>query len=339
MKKGAVIAIIIILVIAIISIVGIGFLAINYINNKSASNKIITESGRSNNTNLDDKGMRIEDKKESPKDIKLIALLGIDNKSSENSPNTSNAIVIARVNTKTKIIDLVSINKDSFANIKENEYGKITNVYKYNNPELALKTINNYLDLEITDYIVISNEALVKIIDAINGIDIEITAQELQYFNAMLKAEGINNTISKEGTYTLNGNQVLAYSKIRYSSAENEGKPDRIEKILISALNKAQNSKITQLANLVKVLFPQIKTNIPITELLKYVPYAKSFRINKSIVWPYETKFYSEDITYVVPTNLEENVNKLHKEFFKEDNYNSSNKIKEYSKEIEEKTN
>ena len=63
-----------------------------------------------------------------------------------------------------------------------------------------------------------------------------------------------------------------------------------------------------------------------------------SYNVGESYGWPYVTKGITLDLWYGVPVTLEENVKRLHKELFNEENYEPSDKVKDISGKIINKT-
>ena len=95
---------------------------------------------------------------------------------------------------------------------------------------------------------------------------------------------------------------------------------------------------ISQLNNLVDELLPKVYTNITASDIFSLFPSIASFNITDSIGWPYDVKGITLDRWYGVPTTLESNVKQLHQEIFEDTNYEPSDRVKEISNSIIEKT-
>lgn len=325
MKKKLYILLVIIASIALL--IGIAISVKFVIKHRYVANAVVTAGNKTIRTTI---------KKDNNKpDINVVAILGIDTRSGDYDGSRSDCIMLASVNDKTKEVKLASIYRDTYVYIEGHGYDKITHAYAYGGPELALKTINDYLDLNITEYVVVNFDSLIELVDSLGGVEIDITQEEIQYLKTYAKSySGYDSSIETPGTYLLNGAEALAYSRIRYTSGGDFARTDRMRNIVIAGFNKAKKSDIVHLAKLVKVLFPKVRTNVGITDILAYVPHAKSYNIVKSAGWPYETQFYNGKASYVVPNDLEENVIKFHEEFLGEENYTPSENVKKYSKEI-----
>lgn len=156
--------------------------------------------------NTDNIGINTETKEEF-KEIKNIALLGIDSRD-DDLVGRSDSIMILTLDSVHNKIKLTSIMRDSYVNIDGHGMDKINHAYAFGGAELSLKTLNESFDLNISEVMVVNFTSLVNIIDKIGGVNINITYEDASHISG----------ISSPGKYLLNGNQVLAYSRIRYAT-------------------------------------------------------------------------------------------------------------------------
>ena len=96
----------------------------------------------------------------------------------------TDAIIIASLNNDTKEVKLVSVYRDTLLMVPasggfNDTYRKATEAFFYSGVEATISMINLNLDLNITDYVMVNFEALIRIVDAVGGVDLEITEQEL----------------------------------------------------------------------------------------------------------------------------------------------------------------
>ena len=111
-------------------------------------------------------------------DYTNIALLGLDAKDNTFENNRSDCIMIISINNKTKDVNIVSVYRDTYLQIDGIGLDKATHAYAYGKAPLALSTLNKNLDLNITEYITINFDSVIKIVDAVEGVTIDITDQE-----------------------------------------------------------------------------------------------------------------------------------------------------------------
>ena len=262
-------------------------------------------------------------------DFRNIAIFGIDSREDSYSKgNRSDCIIIASINNKTKEVKLVSVYRDTYVQIEGHGLDKITHAYSYGEAPLAIKTLNENLDLNIKEFVTVNFDAVQEIIDNIGGISMNITPEEVSHIPGL----------SKAGTYNLTGEQALAYARIRYATGGDYKRTERMRDVLTAVANKVKTMNISQLNKLVNDLLPKVYTNITASDIFSLLPSVPSFKITESIGWPYETKGITLDRWYGIPITLESNVTRLHQEVFGETDYVPSDNVKQISNEIIEKT-
>ena len=267
------------------------------------------------------------------------------NKTSEGN---TDAIIIASLNNDTKEVKLVSVYRDTLlmvpASGKFNDtYRKATEAFFYSGVEATISMVNLNLDLNITDYVMVNFEALIRIVDAMGGVDLEITEDELYWLNEYLRDTGLNTgrtytTVPNSGMVHLDGIQATAYCRIRYADGTLDyGRAERQRKIISLIFEKAKKMNITQLTNAINGVLDNVVTSVPASEILSMVPSVFDFSLVDQTGFPFE-KFGSmkkvPELNIADPVfamTLESNVSELHKYLFGVDNYEPTSRIKDIS--------
>ena len=258
-----------------------------------------------------------------------IAIFGVDSRDdSYDKGNRSDCIIIASINNKTKEVKLISVYRDTYVQIEGHGLDKITHAYSYGEAPLAIKTLNTNLDLNIKEFATVNFDVVKETVDYIGGISMPITSEEVGHIPG----------ITKPGTYTLTGEQALAYSRIRYASGGDYKRTERMRDVLTAVANKVKTLNISQLNGFVDTILPKVYTNITSADVFSMMPSIASYKITDSIGWPYETKGITLDRWYGIPITLESNVKRLHQEAFNEQDYVPSDTVKDISNQIIEKT-
>lgn len=267
--------------------------------------------------------------KEQLAEYRNIAIFGVDSRDdSYGKGNRSDCIIIASINNKTKEVKLISVYRDTYVQIEGHGLDKITHAYSYGEAPLAIKTLNTNLDLNIKEFVTVNFETVKDVVDYIGGISMPITTEEISHIPGIKKA----------GTQTLNGEQALAYARIRYATGGDYKRTERMRDVLTAVANKLKTLNISQLNGFVDEILPKVYTNITAGDIFTLIPSAMSYKITDSIGWPYETRGKTMDRWYGIPITLESNVTELHKEAFGEPNYVPSDTVKEISNKIIQKT-
>ena len=257
-----------------------------------------------------------------------IALFGIDTRDDTYEGSRSDCIMITSINHDTKEIKIVSVYRDTYLNIPGRGLDKVNHAYSYGGPALSMSTLNTNLDLDITEFATVNFTATKDIINAIGGVEIEVTDAE---------AKSIPR-ITKGGKYLLDGEQALAYGRIRKIDSDYK-RTERMRTVVMAVFEKAKTMSITELNKLANQLLPEIYTNISATEILALIPKIYSYSIVESQGWPYETRGITlGGVWYGPPINLAKNVAELHKTLFGKTEYVPTETVQEISNNIINKT-
>lgn len=251
-----------------------------------------------------------------------IALFGVDSRDNSFDNARSDAIIIVSINEKTNDIKLTSVYRDTYLDIEGYGLDKVTHAYAYGGPELAISTLNKNLDLNITEFVTVNFETVKTVVDSLGGIELEITDEEAQQI-------GLNSG----GTYTLDGEEALAYSRIRKIDSDYQ-RTERIRTVLDAVFEKVKDMEVSEILDFVDVVLPLISTNISSNKIISMLPSAPFYSISDSIGWPYDVEGYSSDAWYAAPVTLEDNVTQLHEELFGEEDYTPSETVQEISSDI-----
>lgn len=268
-----------------------------------------------------------------------IALFGVDSRSNSYENTLSDVIMIVSINQDTKKVKIASVYRDSYLKIGKS-FDKITHAYSKGGPTLSLSALNTNLDLDLTEYVTVNFNVVVDVIDAVGGIDMEITSEEAKYINNYI--EELNNVtghnsakITKAGTYHLDGVQAVAYSRIRYTSGGDYKRTERQREVLNLAFEKVKKMSLVQLNSLADTVLNEISTNISGTQILGLLSQIASYDIEETIGWPYDIKGYQPaNVWYGAPVNLEEQVKKLHEFLFDEEDYQVSSTVQTISNQL-----
>ncbi len=296
--------------------------------------------GNVQTSSLDNSQMVTVNEDENMKNYTNYAFFGIDSQtgSMADRGNRSDSIIVVSINNSTKEVKLLSIYRDTFVSIN-GKYNKINAAYSWGGPELAISTINRNLDLNIEKYATVNFKILADLVDSIGGIEVKIDQSILKNLNAyiknMNKLNGGNSpTIPSGGTYTLDGNQAVAYSRIRYTAGGDLARAGRHREVLQKIFEKGKKNPLKLLSSMDKVL-PQVKTNMDQKELFGMFLSAFRYDIKDQQGFPWDQKemrYYG--VYYGFPTTLKENAIQAHKYLFGTQNYQISDELGRINQKI-----
>ena len=209
----------------------------------------------------------------------------MDTREEDLEHSNSDTTIIASINNDTKEVKLVSVYRDTYLNVGKDEYDKCNAAYAIGGPVQSMSMINTNLDLDITRYVAVDFKALVKAIDLLGGLDVDLSYEEIVHMNNYCvetsEKTGVDYKPIEEpdpkpeneaeilGSYHLNGVQATSYCRIRYTQGWDMKRTERQRYIISLMVDKAKKASISQLNDLMDEVFPLIKTNFSKSELLK----------------------------------------------------------------------
>lgn len=205
----------------------------------------------------------------------VINILLIGNDSRKNGEDgRSDAMILVSVSNRTKTIYMTSLLRDIYVEIPGHEGNRLNAAYAFGGPELLLETIKLNLDIEVNRYVQVNFQAFANLIDAVGGVELELTNEEVQLVNAylneynMLEGRPIDTDYlpaDASGRLHLNGPQALAYSRNRYIGTD-FGRTERQRKILEAVFHQLPSSLLTNSGDMIDGILPNLTTNLSKSE-------------------------------------------------------------------------
>lgn len=290
-KKGKVIKIVLIVVLVII--IALGIVIGTFVNGKLS--KINFQKLDENNLEIND-NMYEETEGLSQKEydqVINIMLLGSDSKDMNDTyGGNSDAMIIVSINPKYKSIKLISIPRDTAADIDGLDHRfKINYAFATGKEQLALKTVNTTFDLNLKEYVTINISSMYDIINELGGVEVNVTKDEMKWVNEYADmfygfSGKPSQKLTKYGKVTLTGEQTASYVKERmsgtnYASSEHGdyGRTRRQRDVFISMLNKIASKDPSEISRILDLILSQVTTNIDVS---KYTTMFPSFVANRN---------------------------------------------------------
>ncbi len=275
-----------------------------------------------------------------------IALFGLDNRGSGNyETGNSDTIMIASIDNKTKEVQLVSVYRDTYLSVGGGKLRKANAAYADGGAKQAVQMLNSNLDLDITEYVCVDWLALVEVIDALDGIDLEVTRQEVPELNRCIPEidmeTGYNTpNVQQSGQIHLNGTQATAYARIRNLAGDDFMRTSRQRIVLEAMLDKAKQADLVTLTDICNSVVDDISTSLSIKEMLYLAKDVQKYSIKSTTGFPnmLTTKKLSTTGDTVIPAELDNNVVWLHEYLFQDTEYTPSNSVQTISDSIAIKT-
>ena len=207
-----------------------------------------------------------------------VLLIGEDTREEEiTDTSRADSAIIASINVDTGTIHLTSILRDLLVYYEvngEGHYGKINESASVGGMNTYITTIERYYKISIDNYAVVNFASFPKIIDALGGVDINITTAEINEINNHPYTYGDvgevyieKNFEGNEGVMKLDGIQALAYCRIRHIDSDN-ARADRQKTVLNELFKKIKGSGTLDAVKVVNQLSQYTKTGYTKKELI-----------------------------------------------------------------------
>lgn len=271
-----------------------------------------------------------------------VALFGLDTRATDESMGSrSDTIMIASLNRETKEIKLISVYRDTLLQLGDGSYNKANAAYSFGGAEEAISMLNRNLDMDIQHYVTVDFAALVHVIDAVGGIEIDVQEDEVSqitgYAVEIIENTGIDSMgVFEPGLQVLNGVQATAYARIRFTEGDDYRRTERQREVLTKTAAKLQQADLGTLNTIIDKVFPMVATNFTLPEILAYAKDITKYWFGDTTGFPFEkdTMSYEDAGDSVIPWTLASNVKQLHQLLFPELSYTPSYQVQDISREI-----
>ena len=216
-----------------------------------------------------------------------ILLMGIDSTDevlTKNAIANGDTLILITFNPKTLNATMLSIPRDSYVPIacwSGQPENKITHAAAYGN-DCMINTIENYFDVNIDYYAKINFKGLVKLVDAVGGVEADVE-QKLCTDDSNRGSE----VCIYPGHQTLNGEEALVYARNRKSLANGDfGRAEHQQKIVMALINKIKDIKdVSKFMDILNTVSNSMDTNLTTKQILSFYNVGKDI-IKKSLSSP-----------------------------------------------------
>lgn len=228
-----------------------------------------------------------------------VLLIGEDTRSEEiaDEGTRADSAIIASVNIDTGEIVLTSILRDCYTYWETTEGDESTGKFGKINGAMTsgvncyINAVEHMLKINIDNYVIVNFESFETIVDKLGGVTVDVTAAEIKEINNHQKRYGYVKMDTTAGEQLLNGEQALAYCRIRKIDSDSV-RADRQKTVLLQLFSKMKASSTLKSVDVATSLLPYVKTGYKKNEIISIGKYA----LSKGWLG-YNT------VTYTMPTN------------------------------------
>ena len=224
------------------------------------------------------------------------------------SGNMTDSIMACRYDPKTQKAYMLSIPRDTFIGNSEanaTTSDKINCVYNIKkDPMNTVKAVNKVTGLNLKYYVFVDTKALTEIVDAIGGVEFDVPI-DMEYDDTSK-----DNTLHinlKKGTQKIDGNKAEQLLRFRHNNdgssypkeyGDNDlGRMHTQRDFIKATLNQTiRANNIFKLNELLDIVNKHVKTNLSVSLIKDYIPYAVNFDTEnlQSDMLPNESKKINE---------------------------------------------
>ncbi|OQR54091.1 LCP family protein [Bacillus sp. CDB3] len=194
-----------------------------------------------------------------------ILIMGIEDYATDGQNGRTDSLMFATVNPNSKKVSLMSIPRDSRVKIVgKNKEDKINAAHAYGGEKMTIDTVEEFLKVPVDHYIKIDFQGFKGIVDAVGGVTVDVPFD----FWERSDVDYDKKIQFKQGKQDLNGEEALAYVRMRKQDPNGDyGRAARQRQLLAAVAQKLNSaSTVFKIKDLTTVVGKYIKTDIPISD-------------------------------------------------------------------------
>lgn len=213
--------------------------------------------------------------------IQNILLIGVDAREDEDAEKTrSDTMMLVTIDTRNRQIKLTSFLRDMYLEIPGYREDKLNAAQSHGGTQLLIDTLEYNFKIKIDNYMFVSFDMFISIIDELGGVDVEITDKEAKYINSKDHMDIADVYAFPEelsgGMQHFTGAQALWYSRIRYLDSDFM-RTARQRKVITAIVKEAVGQSPVKLLDVVEKVMPMVKTDLTEDEMLDLGLHALSY--------------------------------------------------------------
>ncbi len=273
------------------------------------------------------------------------AIFGVDSRDSQTLEQWTqgDVVIIVSLNNETKEVRLCSVFRDfAFESNTDGGLDKITDSYSRYGVRHTVEAMNRNFDLNIEDYVVVNWTAVADVIDALDGIDMYLTAAEAEamgYYvyetqvatHRKYTVKGIPKGADgayHDDTYHLNGGQALSVARIRKGVGDDYARTARQRTIINLALQKAQTMNLTQLYTIINTVLDNVRISFEKMEVFSLAKDVFKYQISDTSGFPFNRIVFPVATSMIYADTMVSNVTQLHEFLYGDESYSPSSNVK-----------
>ncbi|MCR5176490.1 MAG: LCP family protein [Anaerovibrio sp.] len=238
---------------------------------------------------------------ETNENVLHIMIMGVDSRNDD--VGRSDTLMMLTVNKETGKTELMSVPRDTRVKIEGNGYDKINHAYAFGGHKLTKSTVENLLGIPVDYYVLIDVKSFEKIIDALDGIDIDV--EKRMYYEDPWDDNGGLVIDLYPGMQHMTGEKAIQY--VRFRDGEGDiGRIGRQQHFMRAVLAKMLHpSVLPKIPRILEAISKTLETDMPLSEMMAIAQLLPDIREQgmESVMIP-GTPAFLDDVSYWLPDIL-----------------------------------
>ncbi|OLO27372.1 LytR family transcriptional regulator [Priestia megaterium] len=199
-----------------------------------------------------------------------ILLLGVDQRAGDRG--RSDSTILMTVNPKTQSMKMVSIPRDTRTEIVgKGTQDKINHAYAFGGVDMAVNTVEKFLDVPVDYYVQVNMESFKDIVDAVGGVTVNNTL-----------AFDYDGYSFQKGPLKLDGKEALAFTRMRKQDPRGDfGRQQRQRQVIEGVIDEgASVQSLTNYGTILDAIGQNVKTNLTFDDMKQIQSNYKDARKN-----------------------------------------------------------
>lgn len=217
-------------------------------------------------------------------EVTNILLIGTDSNSDWGRSDTLMLLSLDNIHGKIK---MTSFLRDTYVSIPGYDPDKLNAAYAYGGTDLCIDTIEYNFGVEVDGYAIVNFTTFRNLINAIGGVDVYLTQDEIDYINAQVAQNGQPNYIpdgTTEGYVHLTGGQALWHVRNRggevngiYFYGTDWDRVDRQQRMFTGIINGLTSLSFDEVSNMAYTVLPYVTTDLSAAEIAGHISNAPAY--------------------------------------------------------------
>ena len=200
-----------------------------------------------------------------------LLLLGIDNPGQALS-GRSDTMLLASLNARTGELKLISFMRDTYVAIPRHGHNKLNAAFAYGGADLLIETLQKSFGVQVDGYVAVNYALMADLVDAIGGVELEVSADELKKLNGILEyynyQRGVpekEGRLEQAGFQRLTGLQTMSYARIRKLDSDFV-RVQRQQKVILAIYHQLSQLDMLTLTQVITAHIGRVGTNVTLAQ-------------------------------------------------------------------------